>query len=693
MATQARNDVSRTLAVVSLATIVTMNPGIAGAATARQIPVAPPPMGWSSWNSFGDGISETLIDQQADALKALDTALPAATPRYDRLNIDDGFWPVGNGRNQDGSPKLDPALWTNGSLASAVQHIHADGLLAGAYTDVGKTGCAGDGGSENYYQPDMLRFAQQGFDYVKVDFCGGQAEGLDPEETYANVAQAVQYAEYQTQRRMYLSLCDWGFYAPAGYQDSGQGPWTWAPGVNLVPADIWRTSEDITFSVGQGYAYATFADVLENFHASIHPDAQHTGFHNDPDMMVIGIEGVDNDPANPVQSQAHMSLWAVGGAPLLIGANLTDVLDEPAIEAILTNPDVIAVDQDPRGLQAIEVAAPAPGLEIWARLLSGTGRRAVVLLNTTTAPTAMTVTAQELGLDRNAGFSARDLWTGGTRSASEGRYRVSVPAQGATMIVATGADPSSTEGAIARTGGAYPGVTATIPAHAAPGRAPVNQGATPIDVTYVNPTKDNLYTLMQTNGSGGTIVSFPPTGTSAGTISVIAGLGTAGANTVSFTSITGTIPRIGTVSVVAGPIPAFQPVYQADASTSTLAGTAVVQVCTTCSDGHNVGYVGTNAGKSGTLTINGVTAPKAGLYRVLVAYANGDQVDRQADVAVDGAAGGTVNFPRGKDYNTIQVAPMTVLLQQGTNSITFSNPNAYGPNISALGGPRLVSLD
>src|SRR3954453_21068081 len=144
--------------------------------------------------------------------------------------------------------------------------------------------------SEGHYEQDFLQFARWGFDYAKVDWCGGDKENLDPAVQYAEIARAIARAEKITGHWLYFSLCEWG----------KQSPWTWAPRVGGAPADVWRTSGDIVDPIVAGQAHADrkagFDKMLANFDQGIHPEAQHTGFYNDPAMMVIGISWVKHGP-------------------------------------------------------------------------------------------------------------------------------------------------------------------------------------------------------------------------------------------------------------------------------------------------------------------------------------------------------------------------------------------------------------
>src|SRR5262249_13798537 len=153
---------------------------------------------------------------------------------------------------------------------------------------------------------------------VKVDWCGGDAEGLDPATTYRSISDAIARATARTGRTLTLSICNWGKH----------NPWNWGPGTGRM----WRTSTDIIY-FGQT---ANLSQVLTNFDQAQHPVSQHTGYLNDPDMLTVGMPGLTD-----AQARTEMNLWAVSGAPLLAGNNLATM--SAATRSILTNRDVIAV--------------------------------------------------------------------------------------------------------------------------------------------------------------------------------------------------------------------------------------------------------------------------------------------------------------------------------------------------------------
>jgi hypothetical protein len=397
-------------------------------------------------------------------------------------------------------------------MSNIVRYIHSLGLKAGIYTDAGANGCgfyAPDigpkephTGSEGHYDQDFLQFAKWGFDYVKVDWCGGNTENLDPAVQYAAIAQAIARAERMTGHKLYYSICNWG----------NNSPWTWAPGVGGVTADVWRTSGDIVAPVvansPNSGRKAAFSAVLSNFDHGIHPEAEHTGFYNDPDMMVIGMPRLSES-----QNRVHMSLWAISAAPLLVGADLSR-LDSATIR-ILTNPQVIAVDQDSLGLQGILVAQPAAGLQVWSKPLAAAGEHAVVLLNRTAAPAQIAAKWSEIGLVPDSTAAVRDLWAGKDMGSYSSAYSTNVPAGDAVLLRIRGKEEKavrytadSKSGAAKADGSTEIGDEAerTVTFEAAPMQSPAF-----IRIEYINHGSPRIARL-RVNGQIATNVNFPSTG-------------------------------------------------------------------------------------------------------------------------------------------------------------------------------------
>jgi len=415
-------------------------PAVSLRAQTASTPIAVPlpPMGWSSWNSFSNLIDSQIAMAQAKAM--VESGMQKAGYQY--INIDEGWW-LG-ARDAQGNIVVDPKVWPAiapreqpGDMANIVRYIHSLGLKAGIYTDAGRDGCSTVGpdlgpsypntGSEGHYEQDFLQFSKWGFDYVKVDWCGGDKENLDPAVQYAEIARAIARAEAITGRRLYYSICNWG----------RQSPFTWAPNVGGVAADIWRTGGDIVAPIvantKNADRKAELKEVFREFDQAQHPQAQHTGYYNDPDMMVVGMPGLTEQ-----QNRVHMSLWAISGGPLLVGADLSKL--SPADLATLTNPDAIRIDQDQLGLQSIKSAQAAPGLEVWSKPLSTPGSRAVLLLNRTPAAAAIPVRWSDLALRDEAAVSVRDVWAGKDLGEFHAAYSATVPAADAVLLIVHGAE-------------------------------------------------------------------------------------------------------------------------------------------------------------------------------------------------------------------------------------------------------------
>jgi hypothetical protein len=403
----------------------------------------------------------------------------------------------------------------------------------------------------------MLQFAKWGFDYVKVDWCGGNTENLDPAVQYAEVARAIAKAEKATGHRLFFSICNWG----------NNSPWTWAPGVGSVTADIWRTSGDIVAPVVAGYPHsdrtASFAGMLSNFDKGIHPEAQHTGFYNDPDMMVIGMPGLSD-----TQNRVHMGLWAISGAPLLLGADLTKL--SKATTDTITNPEVIAVDQDALGLQCVKVDEATAGLQVWAKPLAASGSLAVLFLNRTNSSAPIAVSWGALGLDPSSPAAVRDLWTQNDLGNSTVSYTANVPAGDAVMLTVNGKQDKATRYEKAATGhGAAIGAAPAVNEGRAGGegatfageRSVAFKGITSesksgyLRIAYTNGDKTPRIAELRVNAHIATRIAFPSTGSehTVGSVTIEAPLETTGTNVLTFSSMCNTGTGILWIEVLSGP--------------------------------------------------------------------------------------------------------------------------------------------
>jgi alpha-galactosidase len=408
------------LASLGMITCLTLALGATGPAAASPAVVpashtdptlSPTPyMGWNTYYGLGGDFDEDEVKEVADAL--VDRGLAEAG--YDIVWLDGG-WTAETPRDDDGNLVADPDRFPSG-MKALTDYIHGKGLRAGIYTEAGPyiPGTCGLG-SHGYYQEDADLFAEWEFDAVKVDFLCGIAGGLDPKSAFTEFAEALR--NNSSDRPMIFNLCnpvtspDWGDY-PEELQSIYS--WSYAPDI----AQSWRTYTDVGF-VG----FIRFPDVLRNFDANAaHPEVAGPGHWNDPDYLGPEL-GMTTE-----EFRTQMSLWSVAAAPLIIASDVRS-LSQESID-ILTDPDVLAINQDPAGIQATRVG-PAGTTEIWVKPLAH-GARAVLLLNRGDAARTIATTTSDVGLNGDR-FSLANAWTD-ELTETRGGIRASVPARAATLL-------------------------------------------------------------------------------------------------------------------------------------------------------------------------------------------------------------------------------------------------------------------
>lgn len=346
-----------------------------------------PPMGWNSWNKFGCNVSDKLIREIADAMAS--NGMKEAGYQY--VNIDD-CWQVS--RDAQGTIVADPERFPSG-IKGLADYVHGKGLKLGIYTDAGTGTCEKRPGSLNHEVQDAKTYASWGIDYVKIDWCN--AEGLDPEVQYAKFRDALA----QSGRPIVFSICNWGV----------KTPWRWGP----KTGNLWRTTGDISDRYESMSLIGFGQNGLEKFAGP--------GHWNDPDMLEIG-----NGHMKPDEYRTHMALWALLAAPLLAGNDLRNMSAET--KELLTNSEIIAVDQDPQGIQGHRFWQEGP-LEIWARPLAD-GSQAVGLFNRSESPTKMTLEFKTI--DAPASRKLRDLLDHKDLGTFENSYSAEVPTHGVALL-------------------------------------------------------------------------------------------------------------------------------------------------------------------------------------------------------------------------------------------------------------------
>ena len=366
----------------------------------------PPTMGWNSWNAFAcNGLDESLVRQTADAM--VSSGLLAAG--YNTLTLDDCWSAVS--RDSNGNLTNDPAKFPSGMKAIG-DYIHAQGLRYGIYASIGTSTCTGHtAGSLNHETRDVATFASWGVDYIKADRCN--ASGLVMKDLFARWRDAI----VASGRPILLSASD---------NNPSDEPWAWGP----ITAHQWRMSDDISDD---------WATMIRNFDLNAaHAAATGPGTSNDPDMLEIGNGGMTD-----TEYRTHMGLWALMAAPLIAGNDVRSI--SPSILAILTDPEVIAVDQDPLAFQAIKAADDGSGRQVWYKPLDLPGGRAVGLLNRGNSAASIAVDWNVIGL-APGNATVRDLWARADRGTFSNHYNVSVPAHGLALLRIVGADRTVADG-------------------------------------------------------------------------------------------------------------------------------------------------------------------------------------------------------------------------------------------------------
>lgn len=358
-----------------------------------------PIMGWSSWNNFRVNINEQLIREQADAM--VSSGLAKAGYRY--VNIDDGYF---GGRDAQGNLFPNSTKFPSGMKALA-DYIHSKGLKAGIYTDAGSNTCGsiwdndknGVGvGIYGHIKQDCDQFFNQwGYDFLKVDWCGGEKQKLDEKTEYLSILKEIR----SIRKDIVFNICRWQF------------PGEWA----VKEADSWRISGDISA------AWGSICHIID-LNAGLAKYAS-PGHFNDMDMLQVG-RGMTYD-----EDKSHFSMWCMMLSPLLAGNDLRTMSKE-TIE-MLTNREMIAIHQDEACIQA-ERKLKAGSVEVWVKPLGKSTKKefAVAILNRGDVPTSYTLSFANLEIK---GVSkGRDIWQHKNVSVASGKITLDLPTHGIVVL-------------------------------------------------------------------------------------------------------------------------------------------------------------------------------------------------------------------------------------------------------------------
>ena len=393
-----------------------------------------PPMGWNSWNKFQGSVDDMVIRQIADAM--VSSGMAAAGYQY--VVIDD-TWQGSRSANgtimadTSGTPSRFP------DMKALADYVHSRGLKFGIYSDRGTMTCAGKPGSFGFETNDAQTYASWGVDYLKYDNCNpgaGRTTDMATQQDYTTMRDALRAAG----RPIVFSISAWWYFP-------------WEPSVG----NLWRTTTDIqdTWVSVMGLLDRNGGDTTRYGNCTTCPaatggscvtcnmavpeaaygapgiaQAAGPGHWNDPDMLEVGNGGMTD-----TEYRSHISLWAIMAAPRIAGTDLRSMTQ--TAHDILTNAEVIAVDQDALGAQGQPVSTSTT-LEVWSKKLAGASTYAVALLNRTDSPADISVSWSTLGLTTTSA-AVRDLWAHQDLGTMATQYTATaVPSHGVAMIKVTG---------------------------------------------------------------------------------------------------------------------------------------------------------------------------------------------------------------------------------------------------------------
>ncbi|MFI7873343.1 NPCBM/NEW2 domain-containing protein [Streptomyces salinarius] len=619
-------------------------PAPAPAASGPEELALTPPMGFNNWNSTHcrAEFNETMVKGIADLF--VERGLKDAG--YEYVNLDD-CWALPE-RDADGRLVPDPERFPNGIKAVA-DYVHSKGLKFGIYTSAGTKTCSSIGfpGALGHEYSDARQFADWGVDYLKYDNCNNQ--GVDARQRYTTMRDALA----ATGRPIVYSICEWG----------QNKPWEWAGDLG----QLWRTTGDISDS------WSSMSSIMKA-NLELAPYAGPGGW-NDPDMLEVGNGGMTD-----TEYRTHFSMWSIMAAPLLIGTDLRTA-PESAFE-ILTNDEVIAVDQDPLGKQGAVVSSDGGKWVVSKEMADGS--RAVALFNEGSRAQRIETTARAVGLPQARGYTMRDLWKHANTNTT-GTIAATVPAHG-TVLVRVKADRKwaqhppavdvSADGGTVTEAGRTERITSAVTDLGGTAAHSVSVALTGPEGWRVTPRSATSARALKPGGTLATDWDVTvPAGTSAGDRDLTL---TARHRTPSGTWLTSTVPVTVRVGV---PLPAGESALSDADPLSSSNGWGPVE------RDRSVGESG--AGDGGPITIGGRTFPKGlGVHAPssVEYYLGGRCATVTAQVGVDDEAGdrGSVAFEVWADGTRAA----------STGMVTHADPaRAVSADVSGADVVRLVVTD
>jgi alpha-galactosidase len=372
---------------IALCLAITSFISISMAQTVKKEILAPtPPMGWMTWNYYGVNINEKNIRDIADAM--VETGMVKAGYKF--IMIDDGWQGGRDNRNR----MIPDVAKFPGGIKVLADYVHQKGIKLGIYSDAAQLTCAGYTASLGFENEDAKTFASWEIDYLKYDYCNAPEDSVTAKTRYKKMSDALN----KCGRNIVFSICEWG----------DREPWHWA---GAAGGQLWRTTADIR-DRWIGDAKRKYFGIMDAFDTNSTLSAYASpGKWNDPDMLVVGLYGkkgpasnANNKGCTDVEYQSQMSLWSMMSSPLITSCNLADM--NAATKRILLNPDVIAIDQDALGQQAIMKSKDAT----WNILVKNlaNGDIAIAILNRSETTQNFTTTLNQLGLPKQ--YRVKDVW-------------------------------------------------------------------------------------------------------------------------------------------------------------------------------------------------------------------------------------------------------------------------------------------
>jgi alpha-galactosidase len=381
-----------------------------------------PHMGWNSWYVWENHVTDKIMRAAADAM----VSSGMIEHGYMYINIDD-CWSAKPGSG-DSTLQVEPhdknrMINSNKrfpDMKALTDYIHLKGLKAGIYTSPGPFTCAGHTAIYGNEEQDIARFVQWGYDFLKYDWCSydniGKRDSLsDLQKPYILISKILK----KQKRDIVLNLCQYGMGSV----------WKWG---KTVGGQSWRTADDLGGSF-EGIGTALFRDGFDVYSRdSLHLYAGPGGW-NDPDYLLLGY--LSNwkgktvpTPLTPNEQYTQVSLWSLVAAPLIFSGDITR-LDDFTL-SLLTNDEVIEVDQDPLGKPGYRVAKEG-SLEVWEKLMDD-GSHSVGLFNRGEDEATVTASWSDLGISGKQ--KVRDLWRQKDIGGFKDKFTATVPRHGTVLV-------------------------------------------------------------------------------------------------------------------------------------------------------------------------------------------------------------------------------------------------------------------